>query len=142
MIEIDIKVKKNYLFKYKNAIKCEERIKEKISDIETKLNSSIKSGDFSKEGTSSGINTEAPFTRLIAKKEEYENRLKRTQEKSEAIKEELLIVIDKVNNPMYVEILEGYFIELKSVEEICKDIDRSQRHWYRLYKSAILSIEI
>lgn len=138
----DIKRKKDYLFKYKNAIQCEKRIREKLNDIELKLNAGIQAADHSSEGTNASINTKAPFVHLVEKKDEYERRLERTHEKSEQIKNEVLSVIDKVNNSMYCEILESYFIEFKSVEDICKNIDRTNRQWYRLYRSAILSIEI
>lgn len=138
----DIKRKKDYLFKYKNAIKCEERIKEKLDDIEAKINAGIQTGNHSSNGTSASFNTKAPFEHWVEMRDEYKQRLDRTREKSEAIKKEVLAVIDKVNNPLYCEILESYFIEFKAVEEICDNIDRTDRQWYRLYRNAILSIEI
>jgi DNA-directed RNA polymerase specialized sigma subunit len=50
--------------------------------------------------------------------------------------------IDELDDPLYVEILESFFIDCKTIPEIAEELDYSERHIARKYSEAIVRLNI
>jgi hypothetical protein len=83
-----------------------------------------------------------PITKedLIAEKDEIERRIKRLEGKGVNIKNEIVDIIDELEDPRYVEILESFLIDGKDFGDIAEDNGYSVRHIERLYREAIKSV--
>lgn len=125
--------KKRELRRYKNNCSCIARLEEKLKNIESRL-SSIKSPSFS--GMPRGGIPVSPSD-LVADKIELEERIERLKEKGKILKRDILEEIDSLENPRYCEVLEAYFIDGYSLEEIAEKEGYNDRHVYRLYSKAI-----
>ena len=79
---------------------------------------------------------------LIADKIDLENRIKRLKEKSKKLKGEILEEIDSLDDPRYVAILEGFFIDCLSMEDIAENEGYTVRHVYTLYHDAIKALTV
>lgn len=74
---------------------------------------------------------------MILEKIELEERIERLKAKSKKLRSETLEEIDRVEDPRYSEILEGFFIDCKSLEEIAENTGYTIRHVYRLYSEGV-----
>jgi DNA-directed RNA polymerase specialized sigma subunit len=79
---------------------------------------------------------------LISDKMELEDRITRLKKKSRVIKAEILNVIDSLEDTRYCEVLESYFIERLSIEEIAYKTGYTVRYVYTLYSDAISRITV
>ena len=125
--------KKRELRRYRNNRSCIARLEEKLKILESRLYS-IKSPNFS--GMPRG-GVPVSVSDLVADKEELEERIERLKEKGKILKREILAEIDSLENSRYCEILEAYFIDGYSLEEIAENEGYNDRHVYRLYSKAI-----
>ena len=77
---------------------------------------------------------------LIAEKIEIEERIERLEDKGKKFKREILEKIDELDDIRYVEILEAFFIECLSFEDIAENEGYGLRHVIRLYTEALEEI--
>lgn len=134
-----IKIKKRILKRYRINRSCIERLEDKLYLLEQRLQS-VKSPGFSDmpRGNGSPITTEE----LILDKLDLEKRIKRLKNKSVKIRDQLLEAIDSLEDPRYCEVLESYFIECKTIEDIALDMGYNDRYIYDLYRKAIIEINL
>ena len=129
---------KTFLKRYRKNINCINRLEKKLDLLNIKLTSARTSN---LSGMPRG---EVPVTMedLIADKDDLEKRIKALKDKGKRFKREILEVIDSVDDPRYCEILEGFFIECLSLEDIAENENYTVRHVYRLYHNAIETIAL
>ena len=134
----ETEVKKRYLRQYRKNRALVNRLKSKIINLDERITSlrSPTLSDMPRGGT--------PITNsdLIAEKDELVERLNRLEDKGKKIKAELLDKIDDLDDPRYAEVLESYFIDCKTLEDIADENNYTMRHIVRLYSNAIKSIDI
>lgn len=128
-----IENKKRSLKRYKKNLVCLERLNEKLDVLDKKI-TSIKSTNYS--GMPRGG---IPITidELLSDKMELEERINRLKIKNKNIKREILDEIDSLDDSRYVEILESFFIDGLTLEDIADNEGYTPRHVYRLYSEAV-----
>ena len=129
----EIASKKRFLKRYRKNLNCIVRLEEKLALLDVKLNS-VRSPNLS--GMPRGG---VPVTAadMVADKIDLENRIKRLKEKGKRLKSEILEEIDSLDEPRYVAVLEGFFIDCLSMEAIAENEGYTVRHVYSLYHDAI-----
>lgn len=134
----EIESKKRFLKRYKKNLNCIARLEVKLSFLETKLNS-VSSPNIS--GMPRGG---VPITKedLITDKIDLENRIKRLKEKGKRLKIEILDEIDSLDEPRYIAILEGFFIDCLSADDIAEIEGYTVRHVYSIYHDAIRALTL
>lgn len=129
----EIERKKRSLKRYKKNLACIDRLEEKLFLLDEKIKS-VKSPTFS------GMPRGGPpvtIEELLSDKIELEERITRLKVKSRNLKREILEEIDSLEDPRYCEVLEAFFIERLSLEEIAKNEGYTTRHVYRLYSEGV-----
>ncbi len=128
-----VEKKKRSLKRYKKNLSCIERLEAKLETLDTRMTSvrSPKLSDMPRGGQP--VTTED----MILEKIELEERIERLKAKSKKLRSETLEEIDRVEDPRYSEILEGFFIDCKSLEEIAENTGYTIRHVYRLYSEGV-----
>ena len=106
--------KKRFLKRYRKNRVLILRLKNKVKTLDGRI-AGMRSpvlSDMPRGGT--------PVTKddLIAEKIEIEERIKRLESKGKILKKEILEKIDELDDIRYVEILEAFFIECLSFEDI------------------------
>ena len=134
----EIASKKKFLKRYRKNNNCIVRLEEKLALLEDKLKS-VRSPSLS--GMPRGG---VPVTNedLVADKIDLENRIKRLKEKGKRLKRETLEEIDSLDEPRYVAVLEGFFIDCLSMEDIADNEGYTVRHVYTLYHDAIRALTV
>ena len=127
------KHKKRSLRRYRNNIKCIERLERKLKLLDERI-TTIKSPNFS--GMPRG-GVPVTLDDLMSDKMDLEDRIKRLKAKSRDLKIEVWAEIDTLEDPRYCEILEGLFIDGLSFEDIADNMGYSERHTKHLYSEAI-----
>lgn len=129
----EIESKKRSLKRYKKNKALVGRLEEKLALLEDRLTSvrSPKYSDMPRGGT--------PVTveELISDKIELEERIERLKGKGKDLKSEILEEIDTLEDIRYAEVLESYFIDGISLEDIAENEGYTVRHVYRLYSEAV-----
>jgi predicted DNA-binding protein YlxM (UPF0122 family) len=74
---------------------------------------------------------------LISDKTDLEDRIARLKKKGKKLKAEILEAIDSLDDTRYCDVLEGFCIDCKSIDEIAEEIGYSPRWVYDLYSEAI-----
>ena len=74
---------------------------------------------------------------LLSDKLDLENRIERLKAKKSNLKNKILEEIDTLEDDRYVEVLDSFFIECKSFEDIAEDMGYQERHVIRLYSQAL-----
>lgn len=134
----EIDKKKRSLKRYKKNLDCIRRLENKLSILEERL-VSVKSPTLS--GMPRGGK---PITAddLIADKIDLKKRIDRLKSKSDKLKSEILEEIDSLEDYRYCEILEAFFIDCLSLEEIADNEGYTVRHVYRLYQEAVTELAV
>lgn len=130
--------KKRYLRRYRKNLALIARLKNKVVSLDARV-CSIKSptiSDMPRGGT--------PITNadLIAEKDELLERIIRLEKKGKDLKSEILNKIDELDDVRYAEVLEAFFIDCKSFEDIAEDNGYSLRHVIHLYSKGIEAISV
>lgn len=131
-----IELKKRSLKKYKILKSRINRLEDRRKTLDAKIKS-VKSPNYS--GMPRG-GVPVSVDELLADKLELEERLERLKEKSKVLKREILEEIDSLDNPVYCEVLESFFIDGLSIEQIAYNEGYTVRHTYRLYHDAVSSL--
>lgn len=129
----EVEDKKVFLKRYRENRACVRRLEKKLALLEDRI-ISIKSPNFS--GMPRG-GQPVTLADLVSDKYELEKRIERLKEKGKQIKSEILEEIDTLEDPRYCEILEAYFIDGLSMEDIAENEGYSVRRIYKLYSEAI-----
>lgn len=133
-----IEYKKQSFKRYKKAVGCIKRLEEKLAAMEEKIKS-IKSTNYS--GMPRG-GEPVSLAELLSDKIELENRIDRLAAKNKKLKDSIASEIDTLDDPRYCRILEAYFIDCRTIEDIAAREGYSPRHVYRLYTEAITLLSI
>ena len=129
----EIKKKKRSLKRYRNNLACIGRLEEKLTLLDERIKS-VKSPNYS--GMPRG-GTPVTIVELLSDKVDLEKRIDRLKIKSKKIKDQILEEIDSLEDPRYCEILEAYFIDCLSMDEIAEEMGYSIRWAYDLYSEAV-----
>ena len=129
----EIANKKKSLKRYKKNLKCIYRLEEKLERLDDRL-TTIRTPNFS--GMPRG-SVPVTIDDLLNDKLELERRISRLKKKGQNLKREILDEIDTLDDPRYCEILESFFINGLTIEEIADNEGYTERHIYRLYNEAI-----
>ena len=129
----EIERKKRSLKRYKKNIALVNRLEEKLALLDERIKS-VRSPNLS--GMPRG-GTPVTVADLLSDKVELEERLTRQKAKSKDLKREVLEEIDSLEDIRYAEILEAFFIDGISLEDIADSQGYTVRHVYRLYSEAV-----
>ena len=129
----EIAKKKRYLKRYKKNIACISRLELKLALLDERIKS-VKSPSLS--GMPRG-GIPVTIEDMLSDKLDLEDRIKRLKKKSKRFKAEILEEIDSLDDPRYCEILESFFIDCISIEDIAENEGYTVRHTYRLYNEAV-----
>lgn len=129
---------KRYLRRYRKHLSNIDRLENKLCLLEDRI-TSVRSSNFS--GMPRG-GTPITLDELLSDKIELEDRIARLKKKSRVIKAEILDVIDSLEDTRYCEVLESYFIDCLSIEEIAYETGYTVRYVYTLYSDAISLISV
>lgn len=129
----EIERKKKFMKRYKKNKALIERLENKLALLEDRI-TSAKSPNYS--GMPRG-GTPVTTAELISDKIELEERIRRLKAKGKNLKTEVLDEIDRLDDVRYATVLEGFFIDCKSLEEIADNKGYTVRHVFRLYSEAI-----
>lgn len=129
----EIEYKKRSLRRYRNNVACIDRLEEKLFLLDERI-TSVKSPSLS--GMPRG-GKPVSIEELISDKIALEKRIKRLKDKGESLKEEITDEIDTLEDSRYCGVLEAYFIDGRSMEEIAEDMGYSTRWTYDLYAEGI-----
>lgn len=129
----EIEKKKRFLKRYKKNNACIDRLEDKLNLLDERIKS-VKSPILT--GMPRGG---VPITieEMISDKIELEERIKRLKKKRKRLRTEILEEIDSLEDPRYCEVLEAFFIECLSMEDIADREGYTVRHIYKLYSEAI-----
>lgn len=125
--------KKKLLKKYKKNRACVLRLKDKLESIESRLES-IKTTNYSdmpKGGVAKTIDD------LVSEKMYLEKRIAKLEQKGEELKELTYDIIDTINDPHLVELMELKFIKCLEDYDIEDILNISNRQLIRRYKKAL-----
>lgn len=131
-----IALKKRALKRYRKNRECVERLKDKLSTLTQKIESV-------RIPTLSGMpRGGSPITvdDLIADKIQLEDRIARLEDKGRTLKAEILEEIDALEDVRFCEVLELYFIDCKSMEDIAEISGYNPRYVYDLYSRGVALI--
>ena len=128
-----IEKKKRQLKRYKKNRALIERLENKLNFLDQKI-TCVKSPRFTDEPRGG-----QPVTMgdLVADKIETEERIERLKQKGNKLKKEILEEIDTLEEVRHAEVLEAFFIDCKSMDEIADMIPCNVRTAYRLYSEGV-----
>lgn len=134
----EIERKKRSLKRYRKNRACIERLENKLERLDDRM-TTIRSPNLS--GMPRG-GTPVTIADQMAEKMEIEERIKRLKKKGSKIKAEILAEIDDLDDPRYCEILEAYFIDCLTMEDIAEEMGYNTRHVYRLYSKGVKKLAL
>jgi predicted DNA-binding protein YlxM (UPF0122 family) len=129
----EIKKKKRSLKRYRNNLACIGRLEEKLTLLDERIKS-VRSPNYS--GMPRG-GTPVTIEELLSDKVDLEKRIDKLKVKNKKVKDQILEEIDSLEDPRYCEILEAYFIDCMSMEDIAEEMGYSTRWAYDLYSEAV-----
>lgn len=129
----EIKKKKRSLKRYRNNLACIGRLEEKLTLLDERIKS-VRSPNYS--GMPRG-GTPVTIEELLSDKGDLEKRIDRLKVKNKKVKDQILEEIDSLEDSRYCEILEAYFIDCMSMEDIAEEMGYSTRWAYDLYSEAV-----
>ena len=125
--------KKRSLKRYRKNLACIERLEKKLVLLDDRI-TGLKSPSLS--GMPRG-GVPVTIDDLMSDKLDLEDRIKRLKAKSRGLKNAVYEEIDSLEDPTDVEILEAFFIDGLSFEEIAEDLGYSERRVIARYSEAI-----
>lgn len=132
-LETLIKKKKRSLKRYRKNIACIERLEKKLALLDDRI-TGLKSPSLS--GMPRG-GVPVTIDDLMSDKLDLEDRIKRLKAKSRGLKNEVCEEIDSLEDSVDCEILEAFFIDGLSFEEIAEDLGYTERRVIARYSEAI-----
>lgn len=130
--------KKRWLYRYKNNRYKVARLEEKLLSLSNRIES-IRSPNYSGIPKAS---TQITIEELIADKMDLERRIKQLKEKGIKYRSEIQEAIDNIEVDKYAEVLEHWFINCMSADDIGDIMGYSSRYIFILYSKALQEIQI
>lgn len=129
----ETKSNKRYLNRYRRYMKRVDKLEEKLYQIDVQIQGlkGRQITDMPRGGRTLTTND------LLIKKEETEHRIQNLLDRSKRIRYEVFDCIDTLEDDRFAEILECYFIERLTFEEIAEQKNYSVRHVGYLYGKGI-----
>lgn len=131
-----IEAKKRSLKKYKKNSAKLTRLEEKLHALEERI-TSVRSPNYS--GMPRG-GTPVTLTDLLADKIELEERIANQKEINREYKRAITKELDQLDNVKHIEVLELFFIDCLSPEEIAEELSYDVRTVYRLYSEGVKAL--
>lgn len=135
-IQERVKDKKRWLFRYRKNVACVDRLQSKLDNLNDRIQA-IRTPNLS--GMPRG-GTPVTIADLISDKTDLEDRIARLKNKGADIKREILAEIDSLDDYRQCEILEDYFIDMMSIDDIAYAECYTSRYVYKLYEEAIVTL--
>ena len=133
-----IEAKKRTLKRYKKNVRKLTRLEEKLYTLEERIESvrSPRLTDMPRGGT--------PVTLLdlLADKEDLEERIGRQKEINRGLKKDIERELDNLEDVRHVEVLEAFFIDGLTPEDIADRLCYSVRTVYRLYSEGVTELAL
>lgn len=129
---------KKLLKRYKKNRACISRLKDKLDNINTRLVSirTSKFSDMPKGGLGKTIDD------FLSEKEDLEKRIAKLEKSGEEIKDKTYDIIDTINEPHLVELMEYLFIKCYDIEDLEDILGISKRQLLRRYRRALELVHI
>lgn len=129
----ETKCNKRYLNRYRRYMKRVDKLEEKLYQIDNQLQGlkSQQITDMPRGGTPLTLDD------MLVKKEETEHRIQNLLDMSKEIRYEVFDCIDTLEDDRFAEVLECYFIDRMTFEEIAEHKNYSVRHVGYLYGRGI-----
>lgn len=134
----EIENKKRSLKRYKKNLACIDRLKRKLYLLDERIKS-VRTPNLT--GMPRG-GTPVTIDDMISEKIELEERIKRLEKKKGVLRRQILEEIDTLEDPRYCEILEAFFIDCLTLEDIAEQEGYTARHVYRLYSEAVTQLAL
>lgn len=130
--------KKWFLKRYRKNEACIERLENKLAIMDERI-TTIKSPSLS--GMPRG-GVPVTIDDLMSDKVDLEDRIKRLKAKRRDLKKAVCKEIDSLEDPRYCEVLEAYFIDGLSFDDIAEELGYTERHVKKLYSEAITFLSL
>lgn len=118
---------KEYLMQYRILVGRIRRYRERIEQIEASLQKPLQL-----DGMPKGTTTGDPTSTTAIKLAEIHDRLKKSADESELLRETIADEIEAVNNPIYQELLYSRYILCLTWEEVTDRVSRGRKDRYEL----------
>ena len=130
--------KKKYLGRYRTLVKNIKRLEDKVEELNIKIECvpSSRITGMPKGGTIKTVED------LIADRDELERRIVKLKARGRLCRREITDAIDELDDERFAEILEYYYLDCLTLEDIAEVTAYSTRYIYELYKKAIAEISI
>jgi DNA-directed RNA polymerase specialized sigma subunit len=130
--------RKRYLKKYKRNNVMIKRLSDRLDALNMRIYS-IKSpsmSDMPRGGEP------VDLVDLLADKADLEERIRRLKSRGDGYRTDLINIIDELDDPRYADVLEAFFVDGKTFEDIADELGYTTRHVIRLYSEGILAMSL
>lgn len=138
-IKNDVQNKKKFLKRHQRIGKKIERLEEKLAMLDARLTTA---GAQRLSDMPRGGGTPLTMADLVAEKIETEERINQLCVQRRWIRKEIVLALDTLDDFRHIEVLEKFFIEGMTLEEIAEDIGYTVRHTVRFYTEAVQHLDI
>lgn len=135
-IDNEFKHNKAYLMRYRKIHTKIDRLKDKLNRLNERYD--LKGVSYSSEPSSSVKKT---LDDVLAQKEYLENKLDEMVSESIDIRNEITEKLLDLDNQLEATVLDFYFLEQYSLNDIVDELSYSDRQIERLYVDGIMSVE-
>lgn len=135
-IDNEFKHNKAYLMRYRKIHTKIDRLKDKLNRLNERYD--LKGVSYSSEPSSSVKKT---LDDVLAQKEYLENKLDEMVSESIDIRNEITEKLLDLDNQLEATVLDFYFLERYSLNDIADELSYSDRQIERLYVDGIMSVE-
>jgi hypothetical protein len=135
-IDNEFKHNKAYLMRYRKIHTKIDRLKDKLNRLNKRYD--LKGVSYSSEPSSSVKKT---LDDVLAQKEYLENKLDEMVSESIDIRNEITEKLLDLDNQLEATVLDFYFLEQYSLNDIADELSYSDRQIERLYVDGIMSVE-
>lgn len=135
-IDNEFKHNKAYLMRYRKIHTKIDRLKDKLNRLNERYD--LKGVSYSSEPSSSVKKT---LDDVLAQKEYLENKLDEMISESIDIRNEITEKLLDLDNQLEATVLDFYFLEQHSLNDIADELSYSDRQIERLYVDGIMSVE-
>lgn len=134
-IDNEFKHNKAYLMRYRKIHTKIERLKDKLNRLNERYD--LKGVSYSSEPSSSVKKT---LDDVLAQKEYLENKLNKLIDESYNIRNDIMDKLLDLDNQLEATVLDFYFLEQYSLNDIADELSYSDRQIERLYIDGIMSV--
>ncbi|MYZ02007.1 sigma-70 family RNA polymerase sigma factor [Lactobacillus salivarius] len=135
-IDNEFKHNKAYLMRYRKIHTKMDRLKDKLNRLNERYD--LKGVSYSSEPSSSVKKT---LDDVLAQKEYLENKIDEMVSESIDIRNEIAEKLLDLDNQLEATVLDFYFLERYSLNDIADELSYSDRQIERLYVDGIMSVE-